>query len=87
MITRGKERPEDQSQTDLSDILARVMPERGRLAKTMISDQIVSEKERKDAIRDLCSLASLDCTTVYRPGEEPVQGMCPLESCSLAMNR
>lgn len=87
MMTRGKGRAEDQSQTDLSDILARVMPERGRLAKTMISDQVVSEKERKDAIKDLCSLASLDYTAVYRPGEEPAQGIYPVRSCSLAMNR
>ena len=35
----------------------------------MISDQVVLEKERKDAINDLCSLASLDYTTMYRPGE------------------
>ncbi len=87
MITRGKGRAEDQSQTDLLEILARVMPERGRLAKTTISDRIVSEKERKDAIKDLCFLASQDCTTVYRPEEEPVQGICPVESCSLATSR
>lgn len=68
-MTPGQGRAEDQSQTDLSDILARVMPERGRLAKTMISDQVVSEKERKDAIKDLCSLASLDCNTVFGPGK------------------
>lgn len=87
VITRGKGRAEEQSQTDLSDILAQVMPERGRLAKTMISAQVVSEKERKDAIKDLCSLASLDCTTIYRPGEEPAQGSCPIKSCSLAVHR
>jgi hypothetical protein len=87
VMTRGQGRAEDQSQTDLSDILARVMPERGRLAKTMISDQVVSKEERKDAIKDLCSLACLDCSTVYRPGEEPAQDLCPVESCSLAMRR
>ena len=87
VMTRSKGRAEDQSQTDLSNILARVMPERGRLAKMMISDQVVSEKERKDANKDLCSLACLDCSTVYRPGEEPAQGLCPVESCSLAMHR
>lgn len=44
---------------------------RGRLAKTIISDQVVSEEERKDAVKDLCSPAHLDYSTVYRPGEEP----------------
>ena len=63
------------------------MPERGRLAKTIISDQVVSEKERKDAIKDLCSLAYLDYITIYRPGEEPAQGLYPIESCGLAIYR
>ena len=87
VATRGQGRSEEPAPTDLSDILARVMPERGRLAKTMISNRVVSEKERKDAIRDLCTLTSLDCTTVYRPGEEPTQGVCPVANCSLAMKK
>ena len=87
MMTRRKKRAEAQSQIDLSDILARIMPERGRLVKTMISDQVVTEKERKDVIKDLYSLASLDYITVYRPGEEPAQGMYPIKSYSLAMNK
>jgi len=85
--TRGKESPGDEKRTDLLDILSRVMPERGRLARMMISDRVVSEEERKEAIRDLCSLASRDCTVLYRPGEQPTQGLCPVTECGLSMIR
>ena len=85
--TRGKERPEDEKKTDLLNNLSRVILERGRLAKTMISDRVVSEEERKVAVEDLCSLASQDYTTLYRPGEKPVQGLCPVEGYNLSINR
>ena len=82
--TRGKESPDDEKRTDLLDILSRVMHERGRLARVMISDRVVSEEE---AIQDLCSLASRDCTVLYRPGKQPTQGLCPVEECGLSMIR
>ena len=85
--TGGMERPDDEAKTDLLDILSRVMPERGRLATTMISDRVVSEGGRKEAIEDLRSLASQDCTTLYRPGEQPVEGLCPVANCGQNMIR
>ena len=80
-MTRGKERPDDNERTDLLKILSLVMPELGRLARTMISNEVVSEKERRQAIEDLCSLVSQDCTVLYRPGEKPVNGVCPVKGC------
>ena len=85
--TRGKERPNDDENTDLLEILSRVMPERGRLTRMMISDKVVSEEERREVIKDLCSLASQDCTILYRPGEKPVEGICPVEGCGVEMIR
>lgn len=58
------------------------MPERGRLIRMMISDEVVYEEERRQAIEDLCSLASQDCIILYRPGEKPVEGVCPLKAKS-----
>lgn len=43
MKTRGKVSPDDEKSTDLLDILSRVMPERSRLARIMISDRVISE--------------------------------------------
>jgi len=85
--TRGKERSDDNEKTDLVEILSRLMPERGRPARTMISDIVVSEEERRLAIEDLFSLASQDCTTLYRPGEKPIDGVCPGKGCSVEMSR
>ncbi len=84
-MTCGKERPKDDVKTDLLKILSLVMPELDRLARTMISDQVVSEKERRQAIEDLCSLVSQDCTTLYRPGEKPINDVCPVKGCGAKM--
>ena len=81
VITRGKELPNDVKKTDLSKILCSIMPEYGRLTKTMISSTIVSQEERKEAVKDLYTLVSRDCSTLYRPGEEPVDGICPVMGC------
>ncbi|KAL6716976.1 hypothetical protein ACLMJK_004889 [Lecanora helva] len=83
--TRGKESPNDFEQKDLSEVLHKLMPEYGRLAKMMISPAVVSQEERKQAIRDLSVLVARDCETLYRPGEEPINGFCPVEDCQTDM--
>lgn len=77
VVTRGKERPDDDAKMDLLEI-----PVTGD-ARTWSHhtddnpDKIVSEEERRQAIEDLCSLVSQDCTTLYRPGEIFINGVCP----------
>ena len=85
VMTCGKARPNDDRRTDLQEILSLVMPELGRLARTMILNKVVSEKEQRQAIEDLCSLASQDCTALYWPGEKPVNGVCPVKDCGAEM--
>jgi len=85
--TRGKERPDDDTKRDLEDVLSRLMPERGRLAKTMTSDKTTTEQERKQCIEDLCSLISQDCTALHLPGEKSVDGICPIKGCGREMIR
>ena len=63
------------------------MPERGRLARVIISDEILSEADRKQAVEDLCSLASQDSTTFYRPGGKPVDDARPSNSCGAHIRR
>lgn len=87
VLTRGKERADDDVKRDLSEILAVIMPEYSRLVRTMISSAVVSHEERKQAVQDLCTLVARDCTTLYRPDEEPVNGMCPVNNCTQAMKR
>lgn len=85
--TRGKISPNDDIKTDLESVLSRLMPERGRVAKLMISNQAATEQERKNAIEDLCSLISRDLTALHLPGEKPIDGLCPVKCCGKEMQR
>ena len=87
ITTRGKERPEDDANTDLFNILSLIMPERGRLAKTVILAEAVSDSERKQILEDLYSLISQDCSVFYLPGEKPSNEVCPAKDCDLEMTR
>ena len=87
VITRGKKRAEDDINIDLSDILCIIMPERRRLARIMISDQVVTAEERKRAVQDLYTFIPPDCTTLYRPGEEPIGGICPVDGCEKGLTK
>ena len=83
--TQGKDQAEDFTSTELLQALSRIIPERGRLTEMMISDKVVSERERRQAVTDLCSFITRDYTVLYRPGEEPNNGACPVESCGRRM--
>ena len=48
-----------------------IILERNCLIKTITSSTIISNKERKLAVKDLHALISRDCETLYRLGEEP----------------
>ncbi|KAL9118138.1 MAG: hypothetical protein Q9187_005320, partial [Circinaria calcarea] len=85
ITTRGKERPDDNIKTDLLEVLSRIMPERGRLIKTMILAATASHEERKQVISDLYSLITRDCSVLYRPGEERIDGICPVKGCGTTM--
>lgn len=80
-MTCRKEQPDNDVKTDLLEILSLVMPELGCLTRTMILDKVVSNQ----VIEDLCSLVSHDCTTLYRPGEMPINGVCPVKGCGAEM--
>jgi len=87
IVTRGKQRPDDNEEMVQLGILSRIMPERGRLARAMVSKQEVSLEERRQVIEDLCTLASRDCTTIYLPEESPIHGVCPTQGCHVEMQR
>ena len=86
ILTRGRGIISD-GKTDLLDILSRIMPEHGRLRKTMTSNRAFSEEERRQNILDLCALASKNCTVLYRPGEDQITSICPAKGCNVHMSR
>ena len=87
IATRGKQRPDDNEKNDMLGILSQIMPERGRLARIMVSGRVISNEERRQVIEDLFSLASQGYTTIYLPGESPINGVCPARGCDVTMQR
>lgn len=85
--TRGKIRAEDDTKTDLENVLTKMMPARGRIATIMVSDRAATEEERKGCIEELCSLISLDVITMSLPGENPIDGLYPVKDCVQAVIR
>lgn len=52
----------------------------------MSSNVPFSFDEKAIVVRDLYTLCLRDfCDVVYRPGEEPVEGRCPVTSCSYSL--
>ncbi|KAI9773208.1 MAG: hypothetical protein M1839_002216 [Geoglossum umbratile] len=78
--TQGKEQAEDLKSTELVQTLSRIIPERGRLTKMMLSDKVISKQEREQAVTDLYSFITRDYTVLYRPGEEPINGTSYLKN-------
>ncbi|KAI9764757.1 MAG: hypothetical protein M1840_008026 [Geoglossum simile] len=87
VTTHGKEPAKDVNRTDFTQSLFLVMPECGRLAKMMASDEPLIEGEIQQAMQDLYSLCVRDYTVLYRLGEEPIDGACLVKCCRLKMER
>lgn len=87
VMTRGKQRKDDDESKDLVNILRRLMPERDRLARLMTMDTIATEVERRQAVEDLYLMASQDCEVIYLPGDKPINGSCPLDGCEMKLAR
>ena len=70
---------------DLVKDLSLIIPERGRLAKMMARKDPLTELEMRQAMQDIYSLCAQDFTVLYRPGENPVDGACPVNHCRMKM--
>ena len=82
ILTHGRERAADDTKTDRLQTLSLVFPERGRLAQRMISAESISDGGRRQCMEDLYAMITRDYSVLYRPGEEPIDGRCPVESCN-----
>jgi hypothetical protein len=87
ILDGGKQSATDFSGTDHFQSLCLLVPERGRLAPLMASDNPLSPAEMWQAIRDLHSLSVKVCTVFYLPGREPVEGACPVAQCNRKLTR
>ena len=87
ILTRGKEQPRDVCKTDLVRNLCLLVPERGRLAQWMASDESLSSSAMWLATHDLCSLCCRDLSVLFLPGHQPAGGSCPVKCCQLKLDR
>jgi hypothetical protein len=87
IVTRGKEQPRGLCKTDLVQNLCLLIPERGRLALIMASDDPLSPAATWQAMQDLHSLCTRDLSVLYLPGLEPFEGACPVKCCRLKLDR
>ena len=60
---------------------SKIMPELGRLAATMSSEEPLTFEEKLIVTDDLYTQCIRDFEVIYRPGEEPVNGRCPASAC------
>ncbi|KAK6810460.1 hypothetical protein RU639_013781 [Aspergillus parasiticus] len=81
VLTRGRERPDHIEQSAEKQALCKLMPELGRLAAVMSSNEPLSFDEKASVVKDLFTQCLRDFDVVYRPGEEPVEKRCPVASC------
>ena len=71
------------SHDNLSDVhqvqaLFRIMPECARLAEVIFFNELVTTDQHLLAVQNLLSLCQRDFEVVYRPGDEPISGVCPV---------
>ena len=81
--TRGRISQDRSLVIDRAQALFRVMPERGRLADMITSNEPRTRAQRLSAVQDILSLCTRNFEVMYRPAEEPVDGACPVCRCKL----
>lgn len=74
ILTRGRERPDYAEQSAEKQALCKIMPELGRLAAIISSNEPLSFDEKVVVVNDLYTQCLHDFSVVYRPGEEPIEG-------------
>jgi hypothetical protein len=73
--------------TDFVQNIYLLIPERGRLAQQMASDQALRLEVTWRAMEDLYTLCVQDQTVLYLPKSRPVDGSCPTKRCQLRLDR
>ncbi|OJI99576.1 hypothetical protein ASPVEDRAFT_520307 [Aspergillus versicolor CBS 583.65] len=68
---------------DITQCLFKAQPERQRVAELMLSDKSFSYQETLSTVEDLLVYCNKDYDVFYRPGEEPINGRCPVGGCDL----
>ena len=87
ILTRGEEAAPDKAKNEFVQSVRLLIPEQGRLAQYMASEQPLEPDEMWCALQDVRSLCVQDFTILYLPRSRPVDGACPVKCCQIRMDR
>ncbi|KAL4989600.1 hypothetical protein BDW68DRAFT_186264 [Aspergillus falconensis] len=74
----GGKTPETIVYNDVAHCLFKAQPDRQRIVKMMLMDDHLSYQDMLFVVESLLAYCSKDYDVFYRPGEEPVNGRCPV---------
>ena len=81
VLSGGKLLPDAVMHSDITYCLFKVLPERQLLARMIPLDKTLSHGEMLSTVKDLLSLCTRSYDVYYYPGEEPLDGKCPIRNC------
>lgn len=81
--TDGWEDPLDLPRSQNFKMICRLIPARRELARFMLAKILLTRDQWFDALRALLALCKLDMTVMFRPRQQPLQGICPAKTCEV----
>jgi hypothetical protein len=82
-VRAGGTAPEAVVYNDVAHCLFKAQPDRQRIANMMPMDNHLSYQDMLSVVESLLAYCTKDYNVFYRPGEEPVDGRCPVGKCDL----
>ncbi|KAK6813238.1 hypothetical protein RU639_010941 [Aspergillus parasiticus] len=82
-VRAGGKAPETIVYNDVVHCLFKAQPDRQRIAKMMPMDDYLSYQDMLCVVESLLAYYTKDYDVFYHPGEEPVNGRCPVGNCNL----
>ncbi|GFG16438.1 hypothetical protein IFM61392_09507 [Aspergillus lentulus] len=82
-VRAGGKAPEAVVYNDVAHCLFKAQPDRQRVADMMPMDNHLSYQDMLSVVESLLAYCTKDYDVFYRPGEEPVDGRCPVSKCDL----
>jgi hypothetical protein len=86
ILTRGREKPQDNSKIELAQSIYSLFPERSRLADKMAITRPLTPDEMWAALGDLHTLCLRGSDVFHLPGSCLSIGTCPVENCQRRMH-
>ena len=81
ILTRGKNQHESLESDACTRALTLIMPEVGNIAETLCSAEPLTHDQKLLFGSQLLTQCRRDYDVVYLPGQSPINGHCPVDTC------